>query len=232
MSLYRLSRVSLVVALLAAAYANAEPKTAIADNGREVILKENGEWEYRNQDIFATTPDGERIRLRPNQRWQAVSKEEAPKPAATKVIIQQPATETVRRDTVALAQFNANLTLDSVVIENHRESVGKNTRKRSNLVFYLDVDPRAPLLKSEHIQIQDSKGRTYPVFSVSKGTAEIGSAPRIVVRANGAPRWWGVKFFAMTIAPGALGNTAAIELRKPMGDVISKEVSSLPDNDG
>lgn len=231
MSLYRLSRVSLIVALLAPTFAQAEPKTAIADNGREVILKDNGEWEYKSKDIYATTPDGERIRLQPDRRWQAVSKAEAPKPAATKVIIQQPAADSVRRDTVALAEFDANLTLDTVVIENHRETVGKNTRKRSNLVFYLDIDPKAPLLKPGQIKIQDSKGRTYPVFSVVRGTAEIGSAPRVVVRANGAPRWWGVKFFAVTIASGALGNTAPIELRKPMGDVLSKEVASLPDND-
>lgn len=225
-------RLSLLAALLIPALVNAEPKTAVADNGREVILKDNGEWEYKSKDIYATTTDGQRVRLSPNNQWRPVSKTEAPAPAPTQVIIQQQVPETtVRRDTVALAKFDSRLTLDTVVIETQRESVGKNTRKRSNLVFYLDLDSKASLPRPGQITVQDSKGRTYPVFSVERGSAKIGSAPRVIVRANGAPRWWGVKFFAMTIAPGALGNTAAIELRKSMDEVMREEVSKLPEND-
>jgi hypothetical protein len=186
----------------------AEPKSAIADDGREVVLKDNGDWEYVSEDKFATTADGQRIRLKPNQRWQKVRDSEAP-------AYQPVPMSTVQRDNAMIADSNVEVILDQVHVENQREDVGKNTRLRSNLVFYLDIQGDLP---------------GYPVFSAIAGTAPIGAKPRWVIRAKGAPRWWGVKFFSLQIAPDALGNQDSIELRKPMRDVLKKEVADLPDD--
>lgn len=203
--------------------AQAEPKTAIADDGREVILKENGEWEYVTDDIFATTSDGQRIRLKSNRRWQKVRDAEAP-------AYQPVPISTVQRDNVTVA--NRQLILDQVHIENQREDVGKNIRLRSNIVFYIEVsgDDLAANLTPDQFLAQDSRGNTYPVFSVESGQAPIGGQPRLIIRAKGAPRWWGVKFFSLQIEPGAIGNTEMIELRKPMRDVLKKEVQDLPED--
>lgn len=201
----------------------AESRTAVADNGREVILKENGEWEYANDDLYATTPDGQRVRLQPNQRWEKVDTDEAP--ALQPIVV-----NTVERDVVKLEELDARVALDNLVIENQRETVGKNKRVRSNLVFYLDADGITQVPSPQQLTVQDSRGRDYPVFSVTRGTALIGQQPRLIIRAKGAPRWWGVKFFNLTVAEGAMGNSKLIELRKSMNDVLRKEVTELPED--
>lgn len=207
----------------ALANAAAESRTAIADDGREVLLNDNGEWEYASDDLFATTPEGDRIRLQQDGRWQRVRDDEAPAWQPAPLLSRQ-------QDTATLAESELTLVLDQVEIENKRESVSKNTRLRSNLVFYLEVSPHSALsLNPEQVTVQDNRGRDYPVFLVEPGTARLGGQPRWVIRANGAPRWWGVKFFSLQIAPGSLGNAESIDLRKPMADVISREVDSLPD---
>ena len=203
----------------------AEPKAAIADDGREVVLRDNGEWEYVSEDKFATTPDGQRIRLKPNQRWQKVRDSEAPAYQPVPLTI-------VKRDNATIADSNLEVILDQVHIENQREEVGKNTRLRSNLVFYLEIQGDLPGFKPqpEQFSVQDSRGKIYPVFSVIAGAAPIGGKPRWVIRAKGAPRWWGVKFFSLQIAPDALGNKDSIALRKPMRDVLKNEVAALPED--
>lgn len=204
----------------------AEPKSAIADDGREVVLKDNGEWEYVSDDKFATTKDGQRIRLKPNQRWQKVRDSEAP-------VYQPVPMTTVQRDNATIPDSNIEVILDEVHIENQREDVGKNTRVRSNLVFYLEIQGDLPglNLQPEQFSVQDSRGKNYPVFSAVAGAAPIGGKPRWIIRAKGAPRWWGVKFLSLQIAQKTLGNKDAIELRKPMGDVLKKEVADLPEDD-
>ena len=212
----------IILGMLLTPLAQAEAKTAVADNGREVILKDSGEWEYVTDDVFATTPDGQRIRLKSNQRWEKVRDADAP-------AYQPVAITTVQRDNVTID--DSQIILDQVHIENHREEIRKNTRLRSNLVFYLDVtDTSDRNLKPAQFVIKDSRGNDYPVFSVIRGTTPIGGQPRWIVRAKGAPRWWGVKFFSLQIAPGAFGNPDTIELRKPMRDVLKKEVSDLPED--
>ena len=214
----------------------ADPVTAISDDGREVILNDNGEWQYVTEDRFATTEDGQRIRLKADQRWQKVRDSEAP-------AYQPVPISTIQRDSITISDSNLSgvphsgnsfdVTLDQVQVENQRETVGKNKRLRSNLVFYLEIKGQGDSehqLNPEQFSVQDSRGKAYPVFSVTAGTSPIGGKPRWVIRAKGAPRWWGVKFFSLQIAPNALGNTDSIELRKPMRDVLKKEVESLPED--
>lgn len=207
---------TLLMLMSASTLLNAEPITAIADDGREVILLDNGEWTYATDDVFATTPDGQRIRLKPNQKWQKISGKTAP-------VYQPVAIAITKRDSITVN--GAKLILDQIRIENSRENVGKNKRLRSQIVLYVDMNGSLPL---EALTVQDSKGRTYPVVSVSNGVAPVGGGTRTIIRASGAPKWWGVKFFSLQIAEGAIGNSELIELRKPMRDVISVEVESLP----
>ena len=224
-----------ILAVGGTASSMAEPQRAIADNGREVILNDNGEWEYANDDMYATTKEGNRVRLSPNGKWQPVKQTAAPAPKPAPVyqpaapVYQSATPASVPRDRVILADQNQGLTLDQVVIETHREAVGKNTRKRSNLVFYLDTEGQAVSLNPNDIWVQDSKGRDYPVFAVNQGKSPVGNHPRLVIRANGAPRWWGVKYFSLQFKPNSIGNSQTIELRKTMSDVVRKEVNQLPE---
>ena len=205
----------------------AEPITAIADNGREIVLEKDGTWRYASDDLFATTQDGRRIKLSPDGQWQPASHAEAP--------TYQPAVISANnRDKVYVEDLGSSITLDQLVIETHKETIGKNTRKRSNLVFYLDTNGTDLNLVASSLHIEDSKGRAYPVISINKGTG-LAQQPRLIIRAKGAPRWWGVKFFSLQITQNSLGknglgNEQTIELRKAMSDVLNKDVSSLPED--
>jgi hypothetical protein len=42
------------------------------DDGREVLLKEDGSWTFRSTDRFANTVDGQRIRLKQDGSWAYV----------------------------------------------------------------------------------------------------------------------------------------------------------------
>lgn len=155
-SIFMTSLLSLPVVFIAVPGAQAEPKTAIADDGREVRLKDNGVWEYVTDDVFATTSDGQRIRLKSNQRWQKVRDGEAP-------AYQPVPISTVERDNATVA--DVSLILDQVHIENQREDIRKNTRLRSNIVFYIEVnsDDLIDRLTPDQFVAQDSKGKAYPV---------------------------------------------------------------------
>lgn len=219
-------RYSLFFALFAfTQLAQAESTSAIADNGREVVLNEDGSWTYKSNDIFATTETGQRVKLQPNGQWQAVEKAMAPAPISTPrqpvqyVTVQNPALDTF-----------GDIRLDLMTIETQRETVGKNTRKRSNLVLYVDTGDSLITPAAAKLKVMDSKGREYPVFSSERGTSQPGGQPRLVIRAKGAPRFWGVKFFSLQLAPGTLGNDQGVELRKPMSDVLRKEVNVLPED--
>ncbi len=45
-------------------------QVVISDDGREVLLKDNGTWEFRSNDRYANTPDGRRVRLKENNTWE------------------------------------------------------------------------------------------------------------------------------------------------------------------
>jgi hypothetical protein len=213
-----------LVATLAFTAANAEPRRAVADDGREVILKDNGEWQYVTDDVFATTPEGQRIRLTPDHRWEKARDSDAP-------AYQPVPISTLQRDNIRIPASDVEVVLDQVLIENQRETFAKNSRVRSNLVLYLAISgAEATTLSPQDFVVQDSRGKQYPVFLVEQGKAPIGGQQRWLLRAQGAPRWWGVKFFSLQIAAGTFGNPEQIELRKPMRDVESNEVTDLPDD--
>jgi hypothetical protein len=60
------------IALWPSGIALSAPQEGISDDGREVILKQDGTWEYRSSDRFASTEDGRRVRLKADGSWHYV----------------------------------------------------------------------------------------------------------------------------------------------------------------
>ena len=219
--------IAVAISMLSFGISAAAPKTAIADDGREVILHDDGSWSYATEDRFATTPSGQRILLKPDSTWRKARDSEAP-------AYQPVPLSTLTRDSAVIKNSNINLILDDVFIEHQREDRGKNTKLRSNLVFHVEAtgeNQPGALPDAEDFTVTDSRGRHYPTFSVKSLSTPNPNEQRLEIRANGAPRWWGVKFLELEVQPDTFGNPATIELRKSMADVIRKEVSELPDVD-
>lgn len=194
----------------------------ITDDGREVMLKADGTWEFRSDDRFANTSDGQRVRLKADGSWEYIGN--APMVANQLVRTRQ-----------------LEIELQEVVIEIHEQKAQKNTRVRSQTVFYLKLglSPLAEMPinidKSNltMIVIQDNKRRTYPVLSMQASPASLqpASEASITIRADGSPQWWkNVKTLKIVFEPGIFGLSESIILTHSIDDVVKKKVDGFKEN--
>jgi len=150
----------------------------LTEDGREVLLKEDGTWVFRSTDRYANTKDGSRIRLKNDNTWEYIGKA----PLTSK--------QQVRSTTL-------DIKLKKVVVETHKEKIHKNVRIETQTVFYLNVnlDPVARNNVSansadiHNIKVRDNKGNNYPVLSIYPESINLapGSEQLVTIRAEGFP---------------------------------------------
>jgi len=185
-----------------------EEEIVLSDDGREVRLNADGSWEFVSEDRYATTKAGDRIRLRSDGQWEAVKD---PSWQSATAISRNPATA-------------AGLSVSDFVIESVRSTKHKNSRVRNQMVIDIPMAEREDLVRApeaSRVDVKDSKGRSYEISSVNMRESGL----RII--ADDAPTWWGVKYFEITLPGAALGKDKDVVLRKPMADVIRRNVAEL-----
>ncbi len=113
---------SLIIALFIAPVNNALSATQniVTDDGREVLLKEDGSWQFRSTDRFANTKEGQRVRLKDDGNWEYVGN--------------APVTMEKQVRTTDL-----DIKLQKVVIETYEKKVQKNKRVKTQTVFYFKL---------------------------------------------------------------------------------------------
>ena len=191
----------------------------ISDDGREVLIKDDGSWEFRSGDRYANTKDGRRIKLKADGTWIYIGNA----PLVT--------TEQARTTTV-------DIKLQKVEFEVHKQKVHKNVRKESQTVFYVNVDV-SPLAETplsikdadlSRIKVDDDKGKDYPVISITPETTDIApdNNQTFVIRTQDTPSLWdGVKSIALTIEPGVLGNQEPIQFSRKYHDIEEVNVKGF-----
>lgn len=216
---FRLSTLMLYIAVLMGSPAVFASQDVISDDGREVTLKEDGTWEFRSTDRFANTKDGRRVRLKNDGSWEYMGN--APLTAKRQV-----------RTTTT------DIRLQRVVIESHEEKVNKNIRKKTQTVFYLQVNV-SPLAEEgmvitgtdlSRIRVQDNKGKLYPVLSLTPNPIDLApnSEQTFEIRADGSPSWLrGVKSMQIELAPDIFGNKDPIKLSQDVRDMKKKKVDGF-----
>ncbi len=194
----------------------------ISDDGREVLLRDDGTWEFRSTDRFANTKDGQRIRLKDDGSWQYVGNA----PLTSKQQIRT---------------MDLDIKLRKVVIETHEKKVQKNTRSKSQTVFYLNLE-LSPLAKSNisinendisRVKVKDSEGKDYSVLSIQAEPAILkpDSDTKVAVRVDGAPQWWkSVKSMEIIFKPGIFGLQAPVTLSQSVDDIDKKKVDGFGKN--
>lgn len=172
--LYPVFAVAIVGALSNIAIAD---RTATADDGREILLKDNGSWEYQSNDRFATSKDGTRVRLKDDGSWAFIGNA----PMVTK--------EQVRTQSLEVS-------LGDIVSESFKEKRGKNTRYNSQTIFNLVVDVSSysqgvdtRLSHFNLFKVSDSNGNDYPIISVTPQAKHLkpGEQYPIAVRVDSSP---------------------------------------------
>ena len=207
------------LSLLPGSNALSANQDVITDDGREVLLRDDGSWEFRSTDRFANTKDGHRIRLKDDGSWQYVGN--------------APLTSKQQIRTTVL-----DIKLGKVVIETHEKKVQKNTRSKSQTVFYLNLE-LSPLAKSNisinendisRVKVKDSEDKEYPVLSIQAEPVILkpDSDTNVVVRVDGAPQWWkSVKSMEIIFKPGIFGLQAPVTLSQSVDDIDKKKVDGF-----
>ncbi len=212
--------ISLLIMLVSLNLVAAEQVVNI--DGREILLKDDGTWAYASSDRFADTKDGQRVRLKQDGSWQYVGN--------------APLTSKQQVRTTEL-----DLKLQKVVIETNEKKVQKNTRVRTQTVFYVGLGYSAQAKKhfsikktdSSLIEVKDNNGRVYPVLSIQADSAEVepGTENTIVIRADKSPSIWDeVKSMQITFKPGIFGLQQPIILSQKIIDFENKKVAGFNKN--
>jgi hypothetical protein len=208
-----------VLMLITPGNVQADKQQVITDDGREVLLKEDGTWIFQSNDRFANTNDGRRVRLKDDGSWEYVGNA----PMATASLVRTTGLE---------------MKLEKVVVEKYEKKVQKNVRVRTRMVFYVNVDV-SPLQKESiaieqdniaHIDVRDDAGKSYPVVSIQPSTAELEPDSKTVleIRADGAPTVFSkAKIMQITFNPGMLNTSESISLSYRVDDFDEKKVSSF-----
>jgi hypothetical protein len=188
-------------------------------DGREVLLNEDGTWRYHSTDRYANTNDGRRLRLKDDGSWQYVGNA----PLTT--------TEQVRTT-------NLNIKLQKVVIEKYEKKVQKNTRVKTQTVFYVVLENSAQAKKNisiknsdiSLIEVNDNNGKNYPVVSLQPGSLELkpDTNTTLVIRAEKSPSMWDdVKSMEIVFKPGIFGIQKAIILKQMTIDFLEENVDGF-----
>ncbi|MEE8059776.1 MAG: hypothetical protein V3T17_18390 [Pseudomonadales bacterium] len=218
---------------------------SIGDDGRQVLLNDDGTWRYTHTDRFAITGDGKRVRLKQDGSWTYVGEKSTGEKNTGK--------NTFGRNVIADQRYVdkqlLEVVLNDLVIESYRgkkSAAHKNSRKKTQSVFHLSVinhraiDPRIMAesevadsvvltVDSSDFSVKDTDGREYPVLSVELATATIklGEETTIVVRADGSPHWWTTKSMSLTIDKKVLASRKNIVLTRLMSSVKKKNVDGF-----
>ena len=216
-----ITMVTLSLALSLAPVSNALSATQeiITDDGREVLLKEDGSWSFRSTDRFANTKEGRRVRLKDDGSWQYTGN-------APLVMKEQVRTT------------DLDIKLQKVVIETHEKKVQKSKRIKTQTVFYLNLELSAlakgniNIKKNDvsMIKVMDNNGKNYPVLSIQPGPAvlEPNSKTTIVIRAKSSPSWLSkVKSMEVVLSPGIFGIQDPITLKQNVIEFDEKKVDGF-----
>ncbi|WP_439135794.1 hypothetical protein [Pseudomaricurvus sp.] len=181
--------------------------SATGDDGREILLKKNGSWEYKSTDRFATSEDGTRVRLKADGSWEFIGNA----PSVSK--------EQVRTEAMEVK-------LGDIVTEFHKEKVGKNTRYNSQTTFNLAVDisnySEGVDTKLSHFnlfKVTDSRGNDYPVIEVTPQTKhmEPGKEYPVAIRVDGSPSGQfavGIKYLYLEIDKAVFGSETNLKFSR------------------
>lgn len=227
-SLSTLGRRTAVLALAASAMTLSSMSsyadiTATGDDGRTIMLKQNGQWEYSNNDRFATTADGTRVKLKDDGSWEFIGN--AP----------------IKSE----QQFRAeslDVKLNKVETKYAQEKAGsKNIRTKAHTIFYFDVDissyATSPIMVNlkdfNGLSVSDSRDNNYKIIAATSSaeTLQPGKNYRFEVRVDGAPKFTtsflSVKNITLTIDKSVFLTAADIKLTAETDDIIVTKVDNL-----
>lgn len=188
-------------------------------DGREVVLNDDGTWKLLSTDRFANRSDGSRVRLKEDGSWQTIGN-----------------AQLISKEQVRTADLD--ITLQKVVIETYEKKVQKNTRVKTQTVFYVDLvtSPQAKtsVTISESdislIAIKDNNGKNYSVVSIQPDDIQLkpNSKITLIIRADKSPSIFdSVKSMEIRFKKGMFGIDSPIAFNQRTIDFLNKKVDGF-----
>ena len=219
------------VVLLFSSWCLAEQRL-ITNDGREVIVHEDGTWEFASEDRYATTADGKQVQLKADGSWSFIENI----PGAENVY---PVANNVQPGNIDTVSSLVNVQLNDAFVEEYSEKAGaqsKNTRTYRYINFLLDVSLSAEAKDSLSLQgfdpqdfvVTDDRGSRYEVIRVEGSSTELqpGNTAQLGVVTDGAPGTLvRVRDAFLSIAPNALKTESNIELEVNYRGLDRKNIS-------
>lgn len=196
--------------------------TLITESGREVIVHEDGSWEFASQDQFVTLPDGQRVRLNDDGSW--IEDETTPP-------VQRALAPVQSRPFYSAVVFD----VEELVIETRKEKVHKNTRTESNTVILISVEHDAGqtqaktlTLNARDITLEDSSGTEYEILSVvpTQLTLQPGEEAYFEIRAYDSPGWRYGKHYEILLDAALTGTGEEVELEVPLSMAVNEQLEN------
>ncbi|VAW51797.1 hypothetical protein MNBD_GAMMA05-83 [hydrothermal vent metagenome] len=197
----------------------AEGPEVINVGGREVLLKQNGQWEYRSTDQFANTTDGRRVRIKKDGSWSYIGNASL-------------------KSNVQVRTSNLDIKLNKVVIETYKQKTQKSSRIKTQTVFHLKLNNSAQSKTTvnirdsdvSQIEVKDNNGKVYPVLSIKADHSKLEPDRKttLIVRAEKSPSIFdSVNLMQITLKAGLFGLQESITLSQRTIDFNEKNVDGF-----
>jgi hypothetical protein len=196
----------------------------IGDDGRQIILAEDGTWSYSSTDRFATTANGKRVRLKEDGSWEFTGEKAS-------LVDRELATQKLA------AKQSVDVVVSKLVIESSRKNLPAQIKsKNTQSVFYLNLkrqqsdDNQSPLvLQASDFKVIDSDDNEYKVVRINPVKAILGPGDdiQIELRVSGSPKWWQAKTMTVVINKKALASPVDINVSSRLNKAEKINVKSF-----
>lgn len=215
--MFNLKNITLLLLSLLALPIHAEQMITAGD-GKQYQLNDDGTWALVSENRHLDTPDGRRVVLMPNGKWQYAGL--APEVSEEK-----------------FQSLDLAASIDNIKIYETREAVGggKNTRITYQTVVTLalslaDETTEAlalDTLKRNDFSLSDNKGKRYPIVDIQSSVNSLapGETASLTIISNKAPkRLRKTAEFVLNLNAQTLGNTDDIILSYNY-DLVERETT-------
>jgi len=198
---------------------SAEKSQIINVGGREVLLKQNGQWEYHSTDQFANTAEGRRVRIKENGSWSYIGNASL-------------------KSSTQVRTSNLDIKLNKVVIETYKQKIQKSSRIKTQTVFHLKLN-NSPQSRTtiniqnsdvSQIEVKDNNGKVYPVLSIKAEHSKLepDNETMLIVRAEKSPSIFDdVNAMEITFKASLFGLQKSITLSQRIIDFKNKNVDGF-----
>ena len=202
---------------IAAVVTNAAEELTL-DDGRKILLKDDGTWSFASSDRVLGTADGREVRVRPDGTWEYTGEMVIP-----------PAAES--GEVTVASSGDIILKLKELSIETATSSNHKNTRKKTQTVFLVSLVNTTSstmefTLDKTALRVEDSGGREYPILKISPAQVKLAPEGKVLVevRADGSPHWFTIKAMELHFSEDALPAADEVVLKGLMSDARKREL--------